>query len=415
MATYYIARLKDGGLAAMYTGALGLSARFFTEGRWGEEQIFLKGAEGDFTAGFDDGGNLCVFGRDGDGDITLTAFRGHDYRSRKLLSGQSVKPYPMSVYSMKNSTLLYNIPADDKGRVPANAGIDAKTASPANAAHKFKLVQHSPGGSEWQEPVEVAELSPYPAIDGPLFDLQLLNTERSHGIVLYNDSRNLMGYREISLSRVCDFVPLSRPGELVLDYSLLTIAEGERGGIHVLYVSAALFTKRLLYVKKTSAKLSEPVILWEGPRIENCLLKEIDGEIWALWSVGENLFVAKTKGSGFEKAAVYTQKFCKRPVKARYISAYTSGDETYRAKTVYVDGQKPWDVQIMPDAADGFYPQAKPAATLTLEPPEPPEPPAKPEDTDERLGFAIKQLGKLKEENQKLRDEVQKLRKPPVS
>jgi len=380
MGNCYIARFKDQSLAALFENETGVMAKFYKNNRWEAEHLLLSGSNLSFTADFDSGGNLCVFAQNTKGDIVLLAYNGSKFKSRKLLNGQTVEKYPMRVHSMKNASLIYNIP---------------------NGDNKYKLIQQNAGEKGWEKAAEIAQFISLPGIAGSLFELQTLSPD--HGLVFYNSENNLIGYKEVSTSKICEFHPLQRPGELILDYNFLTL----KSGIHLTYVTANMFSRRLLYRQKTTAKLSEPIVLWEGPRIENCLLSEIDGEIWAFWSGGENLYTAKAKGTSFEKAKIYTQKFCKKPLRASYITAMDYDD--YFTRYVYVDSQKPWDVQILPDMFPDFYPQPKPPEVPP--PPPPPKPPSNSE-YEERLLFTLKHAEKLKEENRKLKEEISQLKKP---
>ena len=382
MATYYIARLKDSRLAAIYSKGSGIAANFYINGRWEGERLLLP--EGPvsscFTADFDSVGNLCIFTQNEQNDILLITHNGSEFKGQKFKGSPNLEAYPMKVYSMRTSTLVYNLPSEGE---------------------KYKLLLQNAGEGGWEEAVEIAEFSPPPAMPAYLFEFQLINP--AHGLVFYSGENNMLGYREISPSKICDFIPLQRPGEIVFDYSFLTLSTG----IHALYISANLFSRRLIYRHKTTSKLSEPQVLWEGPHTKNCLLSEIDGEICAFWNFGENLYIAKREGKFFGKAKIYTQKFCKNPIKASYITALT--DEYYVTKTVYIDSQKPWDVQILPDIFPEFYPQPLPkeVPVPAVIPPLAPE--AK--DFEERLKFALKHADKLKEENLKLKEEVVRLKK----
>jgi len=376
MKNHYIARFRDESLAAIFVRNNTVMIKLNKNGRWENEQPLHKGSA-IFSADFDKIGNLCLFAQDADNDIVLIAHNGNKFSARKLLKSPAELRYSMRVYSMQSSALVYNIPAED---------------------NKFKLIRQTATKEGWESPTEITVFSPPPAIPSFLFEMQSLGP--AHSLVFYNAENNLIGYREISPADICAFVPMQRHNETIVDYNFLTV----KSGVHALFVSANMFRQRLMYTKKISAKLSEPVVLWEGPRIENCLLSEIKGEMWAFWSVGESLYVAKSKDGIFQKAAVYTQKFCKKPQKAFYISDTPS--ENYFTRAVYVDSEHPWDVQILPDIFSDFYPQSK-APEIPL------PPPAEPENTDyeERLTLTLKHAKKLREENFRLKEEIEKLRK----
>ena len=381
MGKHYIAKFKDGSLAAIFSNESKIAVKFFKNGRWEYEQILLEGTNLNFSADFDKAGNLYIFAQDNKNDIMLIAFDGAEFSKRRLLDGHSVNKYPMRVRQLKNTCLIYNIPGEGA---------------------KYKLIMQNAKGSDWVEPVEIADFSPLPGSAHTLFDLQLV--EEAHGLVFYTGENNIIGYKEITPDKICDFVPVSRPGEFVLDCDFLTLYDG----IHTLYISANLFSQKLIYRRKVSAKFSQPIILWEGPHIENCLLAEIKGEIWAFWNLRESLYVAKssTGGKSFSKGQIYTQKFCKKPLRASYITALKPED--YFVRNIYIDSTAPWDVQILPDIFPDFYPIPKAPEPVKLVSP-PPKPVA---EYEERLSFALKHSQKLKEENKKLREENLMLKKP---
>ncbi|MCL2564283.1 MAG: hypothetical protein FWE24_00535 [Defluviitaleaceae bacterium] len=384
MGNHYIARLKDGSLAAVFSKESKIVIKFLKNGRWEYEQALLEGKNLNFSADFDQGGNLHIFVQDNKNDIILMVFNGTQFSKRQLLNGSSVDRYPMQVRQLKNSCLIYNIPIE---------------------GNKYKLIMQNTKESGWDEPMEIAEIFPLPGNGNSLFDLQLVNP--AHGVALYNSENNVIGYKEIAPGKICEFVPISRPGEFVLDASFLTLQDG----VHLLYISANLFSQKLIYRRKVSAKISEALTLWEGPRIENCLLTNINGEIHAFWNLREGLYCAKSTigGKSFEKGQIYTQKFCKKPLKASYITAF--GDEDYFIRNIFVDSLAPWDVQILPDVFPEFYPIPK--APEPVKPASPP-PQHEPESSDyeERLLFALKHSEKLKEENRKLKEENSMLKKP---
>jgi len=385
LGTYYVARLRDEGLVSIYSDKKGIMARFFENGSWGDAQLLLEEALPSFTAEFDDSGSLCIFAQSRESDIVRISYNGTRLSQRTVLSGQSSNKYNMRVQQLQSGSLVYNVPADGS---------------------KFKLIMQSAEEGGWGEPEEIATAPALPGHDGA-FELQLIN--KGHGLVFYSSENNVIGYKEISPTQTCEFIPISRPGEIVLDCSFLTL----QSGVYVVYVIANLFSQRLLYRRKVSEKFSEPIILWEGMRIEKPMISEINREIWAHWLFGENLYIAKAEESNspheatpkaaklMGSAEVYTQKFCKRPVVASYI---VSGDGL---RNIYVDSARPWDVQILPDVLPTFYPIMRSA-----EPPMQDEKAMPPElvnsDYDRKLQFMTMHAQKLKEENEKLKTLIEK-------
>ena len=320
-----------------------LQYRIWREGRFLPETTLHTGVKPPFTV-FHQGGSLRVFCRDA--NIMLFTCRIDEnsegnWSSRVVLQGSE-------------NVLITPIISEDSMCILYNDSADGNTL--------FKRTMASSG--EWQ-PAEA--IDHYRSFPFAAYEAQA--TGPGHSILFYqnSDEECLAGYREITPKRTGPFHRFLNVNGTLADASFLTTPEE----VHLLLVVKTQFSCQLLYRKKTDDTFTDPILLWESPKIEQCLLTIAGDELHATCMIGGKLYwsVSSDFGGTFGSMVVYKRKFCADPVKATFVSENLHSNlqskdgprstASWFARQVYVDRAAPWDIQMIPDLVPNFYPQQK--------------------------------------------------------
>jgi hypothetical protein len=150
-----------------------------------------------------------------------------------------------------------------------------------------------------------------------------------------------------------DFRPL-HIGRNAASYSALATDSA----IHFLYAVRGMFSYRIMYRKRHQAGLTAAITVCEAGRADGCTIFMVKSRIYACYLNGGALYVCESDddGQSFGRPRRYRNKFCEFPVKAAFITETPPDGNVFAAREVYVDGSKPWDVQIVPDLYPDFYP-----------------------------------------------------------
>lgn len=242
----------------------------------------------------------------------------------------------------REGSLLPEAKFNDGVRLPS---ADDSLSISHEGSRLFKLVADPSGG--WQSPKAIDHFKALPYAP---FEAQ--STGPGHLVLFYQTQAEecQVGYREITPSRTGPFHRFLNERGSLEDASFLTTMDE----LHLLFIFKTALSQQLLYRKKTEEVFTPPILLWEAPRMEQCLLMIIGGELHASCMIGGKLHraVSVDGGDSFGAFALYKRKFCAEPVKAAYMGAA----EGWFARHVYVDREAPWDVQILPELHPAFYP-----------------------------------------------------------
>lgn len=183
---------------------------------------------------------------------------------------------------------------------------------------------------------------------------------------------NNIGYMEVSDGGHGVFRPIHTTYYNIADTSFITTGSK----IHALYIVKSMFSYQLVYKCKAGEAFDKPIVVWEGQKMDKCLLSIINGEINVFFRYRGHTFTSKKKGNSFTKPEVYKNKICKITKKATFISEKTMDENDFFVCDVYVDKYNPWDVQILPDMHKSFYlleqvDQAKQVAQIEAIPQQP--------------------------------------------
>jgi hypothetical protein len=310
--------------------------RVYRRGRWSEELPAAKNARDNFTV-TEDGGVLHLFCQDAQGDIILATLDvgGEKWASRVVLKNQLDRIHSIVLHPIITETgltIIYNTPGtEDRGSFLSIQNLDAK--------------------GQWSK---ATRLDKFFASGPSLFEVQRVS--KNHLILFYQKrgQENNLGYMEITPEQQGNYNIFFTTNYFVSDSSYLTT----ENGIHLLFVVKSMFSSQLIYRKKMDDEISNPIVLHEAQRIENCLLYFAKGSLYAAFLAAGQLCqcVSLDKGNSFSRPVRYKYKFCQNPEKANFSSQTPQSEDTAFLRQVYVDRACPWDIQIIPDAYEDFFP-----------------------------------------------------------
>ena len=329
MSTHFVARLGQ-ELYFFYPKGPSLCYRIWQKGRLLTEDVLHESIKLPFSVFFQSD-LLHVFCQDTKGDILLFVYRNNSWNSRTALQGQGGDYALLTpITSEDNLCILYNGFADTDAPCLFKRAFAAGEWQQAEALDYFKpFSSHSPYAAQ---------------ATGPGHLLLFYQTQAEECQV---------GYREVTPKRTGPFHRFLNVKGSLSDASFLTT----RDEVHVLMIVRTAYSCQLIYRKKTEDAFTPEILLWEAPRITQCLLTIIGAELHATCMIGGKLHqaISPNNGDSFEPMTLYKRKFCAEPARADYIS-----DEGHiKLRQVYVDQSAPWDVQMLPDLSPGFYPDGQ--------------------------------------------------------
>ena len=323
MSTYFVARY-DQDLHFFYPSEnlSSLKHRIWQDGHFLPEDTLHTGIKLPFSVFYQEG-LLHIFCQDIQGNIMLCTHRDGKWDKRAVMQGdKSVLLTPM--VSGDSLCILYN----------------------KDMPCLFKRAINRSG--EWQQAETIDHFKPF-----SFAPYEAQNTGPGHLILFYQRQTEecQVGYREITPKRTGLFHRFLNIQGTLADASYLTT----RDTLHLLMIVKTVFSCQLLYRKKTEDVFTPPILLWEAPRIDTCLLTIIKDELHAACMIGGKLHraVSDDEGDSFGPMGLYKRKFCAEPVKAGFLSQ--ESEESWFARHVYVDRAAPWDVQMVPDLCPDFY------------------------------------------------------------
>lgn len=203
-------------------------------------------------------------------------------------------------------------------------------------------------------------------------DFQVQNITNDHIIVFYqskndelvkmrksnifskediDESFRNIGYMEVGKTNFSNFKPIHTTNYQIYDVSFITTYDS----IHALYIVKSLFSYQLVYKCKSKEEFDQPIVIWEGQRMVNCLLQIIKNELYAFFKHKNQIFVSKKNGNAFSRPEIYKNKICKEQKRAIFISNENMNEKDFFIRNIYVDAYNPWDIQILPELYEDFY------------------------------------------------------------
>ncbi|MDR1532260.1 MAG: hypothetical protein LBS62_08770 [Clostridiales bacterium] len=348
MDSRYILRRADGELRCFYRSGGCIIQRTFSRNKWTKPTVAAGSARENFTLTMDGKGRVYLFAQETNGDIILCTDADGEWTSKVILENRSPRIYDLRLYPIMTGTsgtagkgmwIIYNVPAPEER---------------AN----YLVIQQAEAAGRWSPASRVDKF--VPAGDF-LFELQ--EVAKGHALMFYQTRTQEIniGYREITFGsgtsgyQQSGYNIFHSTNYFCTDHSFLTVPNA----IHLLYIIKSMFSYQLIYRKKTSAYFDNPVVLWESQHIESCLLFYAKDNLHAVFCSNGAVYecVSENKGETFYRAARYKNKCCLSPVKARYVSAQEQSENNFYCRQLYVNAESPWDIQLLPELCEDFYPE----------------------------------------------------------
>ncbi len=336
MESYYIVKLKNQTMFCFYhLKEEGIMQKVYKGGKWSKADKLLSSGRENYTVTIDESGKLYLLCQNIDGDVVLFTNEGDTWSSKIILKNNSNKVHSVlinPIITERGMCLIYNAPSDS-GNYIAFQTVDKKGWQPPQTIDKF------------------ISMNEY------MFCVQPVTHE--HLLLFYQmrTAENNIGYREITPLKQSSYNIFHTTSYQITSCSFLTT----NNAIYVLYVVKSMFSYQLIYRKKEDTEFSNPVVLYEAQKLENCLLFFASGNLYATFIASGQLYqcVSENMGRAFSRPARYRKNFCSNPVKATYISEDMQSEHDFFAREVYVDKRNPCDIQILPELCNTFYPSPK--------------------------------------------------------
>ncbi|MDR2649418.1 MAG: hypothetical protein LBB94_06840 [Clostridiales bacterium] len=330
---YYIIRTNRYIGAFYHIRQRGIARRVYLNGRWQAEQVIVESCRENFTAHYEDN-IIYLFCQDTSGDIIAVTINVTDdsVNRRVALKSQSDHIQQVLLYPIilkKGLSIIYN-------------------AASAEDRSNYLMFQQLNENGQW---------SPASRIDKYWADnFEVQRVTRDHLLLFYQtrSPENRLGYREFTPEQQGHYITYYTTNYFVSDTSYLTTDNG----VHTLFVIKSMFSSQLIYRRNVTGEFSGPIVLYEAQRIEKCLLFFIRDNLYITFMSAGYLFICTSddKGASFSRPVRYRNKFCQNPEKAYFISQSEQVENGVFLRQVYVDRASPWDIQIIPDLAEDFFP-----------------------------------------------------------
>lgn len=337
MQNNYIVRTKENLLICFYhIKDNGIYCKKYENNRWAQDELIIPGASEYYTINMAESGELYLFCQNEKGDIMLCRNDGKKWAKKIILKNTSKTIQNITFNAIITDyglCLIYNIPSEDGKR--------------------YNLTSQSlDNKGKWLEATKIDTIIPFPE---SIFQLQPIG--RNHSIVFYQKKglESDIGYREITPSEIGKFNIFHSTNYRLTDHSFMTTNER----IHMIYIIKSMFSNQLIYRKKEDKGFSNPIVLWEGPKLTNCCLTIVKNQLYVTWIYNNQLYycISEDNGDTFSKSMRYKRKFCLSVKKAIYLSYEKMQENNFVCHELYIDSTNNSDIQLLPDLYDNFYPE----------------------------------------------------------
>jgi hypothetical protein len=252
-----------------------------------------------------------------------------------MLENRAASPYAIffnAIIAGKGMTLIYNMPAQE------------------DRSFNIMLQQLNESG-KWSQALLIDRCYP---LSNDLYQIQAVSPE--HMLLFYQGTtgEKAFGYREVTSLQTTDFHTISTMSGNLADHSILTT----NNAIHAAFIIRGMFSHTLIYKKKESGHFSNPLIIYEAPKLTDLCLFIVKNNLHLTFISGGQLFmtVSYDNGNTFTKAARYRSKFCMQPIKSFYLSEGPQNEKNFFLRELYTDILNPCDIQLLPELYEEFYP-----------------------------------------------------------
>lgn len=346
----YIIRTDSNLLYCFYNAKdKGILYRTYEGNKWSGAKTVSANTREIFSVNISHNGKIHIFCQDVVGNVVLCQMQDGKFGNRIILKASDSEAYDIFFNALimeKEMLLLYNMPSlDDK--------------------NFYLMSQRLNENGQWSQANRIDKFSP-----GSDTIYQIQHISKDHVLLFYQMKimENISGYREITPDRQGNFNSYYSGAATIYDQSVLTT----NTTVHVAYAVKGLFSSQLIYRKKDDINFTRQIIIWESQRIDTVCLYIVKNNLYLAFKSNDILYtcISENNGATFSRPLKYANKFCLSPEKAFYISGSPQSESEYFLRDIYVDSLHPWDVQMLPDLYENFYPYQVTAPVNIQAPPE---------------------------------------------
>ncbi len=334
MQNTYIVRTKDKKLLCFHYNNDSIYCRQYSDGKWSKDTSVIENVRDSYTVNLTDDGQIYIFAQDKNGNIILCTKDNGFWKEQIILKSSEKNVKNIMFFSISGNQgmkLLYNIPQNDK------------------LSHCLAM-QLADKNGKWGGSQIIDNIVSLPE---SIFQLQSIN--KGHCIVFCQkrNKENIIGYRELTLSRKGDFNAVFSTNFNITDHCFLA---GENG-IYFVVAVKSMFSTQLIFRKTTDKGLSEPYVLWEGQKTGGCQILFVKGVLYIFFLHLGRLYycISNDFGDSFSKPERYKEHFCSIYKKAYFISYDKMSEKEFLAREFYVESKNVSNIQIISDLYDSFY------------------------------------------------------------
>ncbi len=335
--TYIVKLKKDKLICFFYLNDEGIAYKVYENNYWSKTEVIFRNALENYTVSLAEDRTIYIFCQDIGGNLFVCTNPDGVWKNKLILENKSKKINKVIFYpiiSENNITLIYNVPESDN-------------------RPGFLVSQSINNLGKWSEPVNIDN---YIQLQNSIFQVQ--QVAKDHVLLFYQNRTGELriGYRELTSSLQGPFNVFHQTTFQIRDQSFLTTNEE----IHFCYIVKTYFSSQLIYRKKTDNGFTKPKVLWEAQRLSKCVLSIIKDKLY-IYCISNNNpleIISNDLGETFEKPAEAKGKFSAESEKAFFISEYKLDESDYFLREILVNSEKPWDIQIIPNLVNDFFPVA---------------------------------------------------------
>ena len=365
-----VLRTEKGELFLFYSDGESILQKKYERGAWSRGQAIIRSVEESISLWAAED-NIYILCRGTDGDIYFCKkIDDAKWERRVIYKDTGGGDISSDFYFFANKSvfnLIYTIRGEDAGKKGQ------------------KLMHTSFTGGNWSMPFEIDRIAP---LENTSF---IAEKPGEGGVALYYKCVDgSFCSREVKLSplafgRENTFVK-SGPG--IRDISVLS----DGSSVYTAYVLRSMFSVQIVFRQKSGDELLNPIMVWEGPRAEDCLLFMSEGILYISWTTNGIAYFSRYDQSRgiFSMPQRARDGSPGRRIKGEYIDL--QGVPSFQSREIFVSGEGAWDIQIPAFLRDGFFKDIKDTPVIIME--EKKEAPEKDPENKEKLRNRLEEYQK---------------------
>ncbi|MEA4816577.1 MAG: hypothetical protein VB120_06940 [Lachnospiraceae bacterium] len=300
--------------------------------RWSRPQIVVCDAEPDFSVSTSSGGDIMIINRDKYGNIILNiSSDGKKWENKILFKGRNSNGRCFEKYHVYSTKDSVNI-------ISTEYMPDEK---------KSKIIFNSFKEGKWNDPYEIDNFVPFsksPLVITPI--------NPNHVIMYYMIKEGNVISREVMLEpfEIGNTITVLSTTQLLIDISVLMTEKK----VHILYTTKGINGSQVVYRNREEQKMEMPKVIWEGQWCDGVISFYVDEVLWMMWRTQNGLLYSYSEDEGisFKRPKKYRGEFCRRPIKAEYVSNFS---DKLKCTELYLDSEDSYEILLVPDIYEEFY------------------------------------------------------------